>query len=220
VFVSCGWGFAKGSVEKVKGLNRRSLGLLTQRTFAKYLHTFSAALVRSWLKGHALPAWQAPCLKNLHGTCEVSVGKKSASVTWSRKTQVAQLNRNERACVRLSARGSALASSSQPHASHPRGIRARAVPCLRLLFPALANLLVPSDRGGKGDGERERELTRRASWPVKSAATAGCHERTGIAAAGGGGRRDGEAAGPHVAILGRIGRRHLLAVSKGEQQRR
>lgn len=42
------------------------------RTFAKYLHTVSAALPRSWLNGHALPAWQAPCRKNLQGTCEVS----------------------------------------------------------------------------------------------------------------------------------------------------
>lgn len=45
-------------------------------TLAKYLHTVSAAALRSWLKGHAEPAWQAPWRKNLHGTCDVS-GKES-----------------------------------------------------------------------------------------------------------------------------------------------
>lgn len=44
----------------------------SRRTFAKYLHTVSEAELRSWLKGQALPAWQAPCRKNLHGTCDVS----------------------------------------------------------------------------------------------------------------------------------------------------
>lgn len=41
-------------------------------TLAKYLHTVSAAALRSWLKGQAEPAWQAPWRKNLHGTCDVS----------------------------------------------------------------------------------------------------------------------------------------------------
>jgi hypothetical protein len=41
---------------------------------AKYLHIVSAAKLRSWLKGQAGPAWQAPCRKNLQGTCEVFGG--------------------------------------------------------------------------------------------------------------------------------------------------
>lgn len=51
------------------------------RTFAKYLQTVSEAAPRSWLKGQAAPAWQAPCRKNLQGTWEVSV-KKIASQCW------------------------------------------------------------------------------------------------------------------------------------------
>jgi hypothetical protein len=43
-----------------------------RRTLAKYLQIVSEAALRSWLKGHALPAWQAPCRKNLQGTCDVS----------------------------------------------------------------------------------------------------------------------------------------------------
>jgi len=51
-------------------------GSCGQRTFAKYLQTFSAAAPRSWLKGQVLPAWQAPCRKNLHGTWPVSEVEK------------------------------------------------------------------------------------------------------------------------------------------------
>jgi len=50
------------------------------RTLAKYLQMFSAAVERSWLKGQALPAWQAPCRKNLQGTCAVSREKIVNSV--------------------------------------------------------------------------------------------------------------------------------------------
>lgn len=58
----------------VVGLERVGFGrVLGGRTFAKYLHTVSAAAPISWLKGQALPAWQAPCRKNLQGTCDVSV---------------------------------------------------------------------------------------------------------------------------------------------------
>jgi hypothetical protein len=48
------------------------LGWGTQRTLAKYLHTLSLVLARSWLKGQEFPAWQAPWRKNLQGTWEVS----------------------------------------------------------------------------------------------------------------------------------------------------
>ena len=41
---------------------------LCRLTLAKYLQTFSADWPRSWLKGQALPAWQAPWRKNLQGT--------------------------------------------------------------------------------------------------------------------------------------------------------
>ena len=55
---------------------RRSDG----RTLAKYLQTVSDEAPRSWLKGQALPAWQVPWRKNLHGTCDVStVGRLSAT---------------------------------------------------------------------------------------------------------------------------------------------
>lgn len=53
------------------------------RTLAKYLHTVSAAALRSWLKGHAEPAWQAPWRKNLHGTCDVS-GKEQCALAHRR----------------------------------------------------------------------------------------------------------------------------------------
>lgn len=58
--------------------HRRQMGAAScewkrrRRTLAKYLHTVSEAELRSWLKGQALPAWQAPCRKNLQGTCDVS----------------------------------------------------------------------------------------------------------------------------------------------------
>ena len=37
------------------------------------MQTLSTVLARSWLKGQEFPAWQAPCRKNLHGTCDVSI---------------------------------------------------------------------------------------------------------------------------------------------------
>lgn len=52
---------------------------MVTHTFAKYLQIFSAAAPRSWLKGQADPAWQAPWRKNLHGTCAVSVGAEERS---------------------------------------------------------------------------------------------------------------------------------------------
>ena len=58
----------------------------SRRTFAKYLHTVSEAELRSWLNGHALPAWQAPCRKNLQGTCAVSAGRKASCQHMSTNT--------------------------------------------------------------------------------------------------------------------------------------
>lgn len=55
---------------------RQERGLLT---LAKYLQMFSEAAPRSWLKGQALPAWQAPWRKNLHGTCDVSASSSKRS---------------------------------------------------------------------------------------------------------------------------------------------
>ncbi len=56
--------------------NARRERYWARRTFAKYLHTVSEAELKSWLKGQALPAWQAPCRKNLQGTCDVSGGRE------------------------------------------------------------------------------------------------------------------------------------------------
>lgn len=56
-----------------------SWGAIVSLTLAKYLQTVSADVPRSWLKGQAFPAWQAPWRKNLQGTCEVSGMVLSAS---------------------------------------------------------------------------------------------------------------------------------------------
>ena len=48
------------------------LGVL--RTFAKYLQGVSTVEMSvECEKGHAFPAWHWPVLKNLQGTCEVSI---------------------------------------------------------------------------------------------------------------------------------------------------
>jgi hypothetical protein len=52
-----------------------------QLTFAKYLQMLSTVLARSWLKGQEFPAWQAPCRKNLQGTCAVSM-QIIVSIEW------------------------------------------------------------------------------------------------------------------------------------------
>jgi hypothetical protein len=58
-------------------------------TFAKYLQMVSEAAPRSWLKGQALPAWQAPWRKNLHGTCDVSGRSKQANEVSARSGTLA-----------------------------------------------------------------------------------------------------------------------------------
>ena len=48
---------------------QRAHGFLDGQTFEKYLHGVSNFDVSSECeKGHALPAWHCPCLKNLQGT--------------------------------------------------------------------------------------------------------------------------------------------------------
>jgi hypothetical protein len=55
------------SLRWLVGLRER-LASAEVRTLAKYLQTVSEAWPSSWLKGQALPAWQAPWRKNLQGT--------------------------------------------------------------------------------------------------------------------------------------------------------
>lgn len=60
-------------------------------TFAKYLQTLSTVLARSWLKGQELPAWHAPCLKNLHGTCDVSIQELISIKIWVTECRILTL---------------------------------------------------------------------------------------------------------------------------------
>lgn len=50
-----------------------------QLPLAKYLQMLSDAVERSWLKGQAFPAWQAPWRKNLQGTWDVFGGLRGPS---------------------------------------------------------------------------------------------------------------------------------------------
>lgn len=55
-------------------------GTRVERTFMKYLHGACCVIGSSECEnGQAFPAWQAPCRKNLHGTCLVSASASASS---------------------------------------------------------------------------------------------------------------------------------------------
>lgn len=129
----------------------------------------------SWLKGQALPAWQAPCRKNLQGTWEVSAGMPSA-------VETLYCSRQREKSANLEERESQKSDSEVAESRKQRvgGWKAH-------------------DHCGQ---EQRAELTWRAPRPVESVGSRdGGHHSTGAFVPG----RDGEAATAVMSEIGGSG---------------
>lgn len=129
--------------------------LISGRTFAKYLQMVSEAAPRSWLNGHAMPAWQAPCRKNLHGTCDVSEHRagdgplKLAHVTRGHYLGSQGRRCATRRCLRVAQRQDMADGSQKQDAVRPRASRSTGENSSATGRPGiglLGGLLGPSNR--------------------------------------------------------------------------